>query len=181
MEKGYNMSKINHSWVLECRNCLALVSPLWGQRYIDEVEHQDGEEYWMQFETISSVIEDFHLVMRAVKGGIYPELHNYLDHMIDHLIFEDGDSVTEIAELSLKAGEAEELVIISKDQALTFSEIFIQYHTTYNYDSKTKQKTITETDTMYYHDDGSEYTPEELEAAGIDNPDGVRVWKSLDI
>lgn len=187
MEKGPNMKNFTNSkWTTECRACVLMANPLLGNKYIQDAEGEEGEEYWMQFESISDVLLDLQLYSSfAPKAEVRNELHKRLDVMVDHLEFVQGDQVTEMCELRLKAGETEELVILSKDYIdevpQFFSEIFIQYNTVYSYDPITKQKQIVETDTMFYHDDGSSYSSDELQESGIDNPDSVRVWKSLDI
>ena len=48
----------NLLWINECKTCINMVFPILGQEYIDEAEHQDGAEYWAQFENISSVLAD---------------------------------------------------------------------------------------------------------------------------
>lgn len=181
------MKKItNRNWSTECKSCVLMVNPLQGQDYINEAEHMDGEEYWMQFETVSEVLKDLQLYTTFMpKAEIRAAAHKYLDIMVDHLNFVEGDQVMEMFELRLAGNGKEEFVAVSKDfltdgKVGTFSEVFIQYSTSYGFNHTTQVKTLTEQDTMYYHNDGSEYTQEELDDCKIIMA-LPRVWTSTSI
>ncbi len=38
--------------------------------YVDEAEHQDGEEYWDQFDTVDEAWKDFVLYLGNITGVI---------------------------------------------------------------------------------------------------------------
>ena len=117
----------------------------------------------------------------STKEEIRAELHTRLDQMVDHLEFLEGDQVTEIAELTLRANGLEEFISISRDTLEDgtigfFPEVFMQYSTRYEWNAAARSKLLTEIDTLYYHCDGTPFNAEELEESGIFN--GVRIWIS---
>jgi hypothetical protein len=43
-----------------------------GQLYIDEAEHQDGDEYWEQFKTEQELLTDMALFNKCLKDAEEP-------------------------------------------------------------------------------------------------------------
>lgn len=175
----------NVNWINECKESILIAFPSIGQEYIDEAEHQDGFGYWANFETVSQVLKDVQLYSSYTpKEALRVELHKRLDQMVDHLEFDGGDQVTEIAELLLRSNNRVEQVLLSRDfgvagDPIFFAEFYEQYSYSYEFNVEEQSRNITEVPLMYYHDDGTKYTIEELKEADIENLGNIRDWKRL--
>ena len=84
------MKKItNVNWINECKESILIAFPSIGQEYIDEAEHQDGKEYWMNFESISQVLKDVQVYQEAADNdcisfnGLRKRIHHEADLLLD--------------------------------------------------------------------------------------------------
>lgn len=80
----------NEQWIQECKECILIAFPVLGQEYIDEAEHQEGKEYWMQFENISEVLQDVHMYYQ-----MHQEFQLEMRHCLDLI---NGDYAGFVAE-----------------------------------------------------------------------------------
>lgn len=80
----------NKQWGIECKASIMIAFPILGQEYIDEAEHQDGDGYWMMFETVSSVLYDVQMYHQCNK-----DLQLQLSHCLDLVNGDYADIVAE--------------------------------------------------------------------------------------
>ena len=79
----------NNNWVNECKESILIAFPYIGQEYIDEAEHQDGKEYWMNFESISQVLKDVQMYQTAADddcisfNSLRKRIHHEADMLLD--------------------------------------------------------------------------------------------------
>lgn len=154
----------NNNWVNECKESILLAFPRIGQEYINEAEHQDGEEYWMNFDKVSDVLKDVQLTYSEVpKEILQKKLHQELDVLVEamHLneealslntitlrVISEKVDLTEEHELLLKSTYEVEILQVEGDDWMSETRVVIneEYELTPDTmpDSKPDKKVVIE-------------------------------------
>ena len=114
------MTIINKNWVNECKESILIAFPYIGQEYIDEAEHQDGEEFWMNFESISQVLKDVQEYQAAADddcisfNGLRKRIHHEADLLLDAMRTHETSSKVENVSLKMVSERAIEFPTIEE-------------------------------------------------------------------